>query len=312
VAEGKWISNLTAATPLVDAARRVLSVRLQVVGDYLPLALQHWRDDPEYVHQLRVGTRRAGAALAIFAGCLAHKAHDKTRKQLRRLRRAAGAARDWDVFALALAEREVRTTAGQRPGLDFLIGYSEGQRVAAQEALEAAGSALDFECFVARTLDAVREPAAHPVPQSLSDLAQPWVSDLVHQLHTAASDNLDQYEHLHRVRILGKRLRYGMEVFAGCFEPSFRERDYPMIEEMQEILGRANDSHVAGQRLTMVRDLLRATQPAGWKRFRAGIDGLLRYHQRRLPEQRKLFLKWWAHWQESPLGIRGAGILVPS
>jgi CHAD domain-containing protein len=52
----------------------------------------------------------------------------------------------------------------------------------------------------------------------------------------------------HRVRILGKRLRYAMEIFADCFPPEFNEQYYPTVEEMQEILGRANDSHVACER----------------------------------------------------------------
>ena len=55
MADGKWITGLTAATPVADAARRVLAVRLEVVRDYLPLALHAAARDPEYVHQLRVG-----------------------------------------------------------------------------------------------------------------------------------------------------------------------------------------------------------------------------------------------------------------
>jgi CHAD domain-containing protein len=307
MAEGKWISDLSADTPLVNAARRVLTVRLQVVHDQLPLALEKWKDDPEHIHQLRVGTRRAGAALAIFGDCLPRKAFKRMRNKLRTLRRAAGQARDWDVFGEALAKRESKVTATQRPGLDFLLGYTTGRRVAAQEALQsaAAGSPFNFERLSAETLAALRESTASPPPHVLGELARPWVSNLVRELHAAASENLDKYEHLHRVRILGKRLRYGMEVFADCFDSSFRERDYPLIEEMQEILGHANDSHVAGQRLTMLRELLRATKPMDWKRFRACIEGLLRYHQRRLPQQRKLFVKWWTKWQVSMLHSQG-------
>jgi CHAD domain-containing protein len=300
MAEGKWITDLCADTPLVDAARRVLMVRLQVVHDYLPLALDQWKIDLEYIHQLRVGTRRAAAALAIFADCLPRKPFKKIRKQLRKLRRAAGQARDWDVFGAALAERETHVTAGQRPGLDFLLGYVSGQRVAAQQALAAAAAGVPstFERRISETLGAVRAPAA---PQTLGELARPWIRALVHELHAAILENPEPYEHLHRVRILGKRLRYGMEVFSGCFEPAFKQRDYPLIEHLQELLGRANDSHVAGQRLTMLRDLLRSNKPAEWKRFRSGIEGVLRYHQRRLPIQRKFFVKWREQWQDSAL-----------
>src|SRR5690348_512201 len=96
--DGKWISDLKADTPVAEAARHVLFVRLQVVKDYLPRAALEPDHDIEYVHQLRVGSRRADAALRIFRACLPAKAHRKARRRLRKLRRAAGAARDWDVF----------------------------------------------------------------------------------------------------------------------------------------------------------------------------------------------------------------------
>src|SRR5579883_2318142 len=79
---GKWIPDLTPDTPLADAARRVLTVRLEVVRDSLPLALDKPEKDPEYVHQLRVGTRRARAALDIFAACLPPKVIKTARKTL--------------------------------------------------------------------------------------------------------------------------------------------------------------------------------------------------------------------------------------
>src|SRR5690349_7794695 len=98
MADGKWITDLRADTPLPEAAQRVLAVRLEVVGHYLPRAVQEPDRDPEFVHQLRVGTRRADAALRIFRPCLPRKVYKKARRRLRELRRAAGAVRDWDVF----------------------------------------------------------------------------------------------------------------------------------------------------------------------------------------------------------------------
>src|SRR5262245_24754839 len=102
MAEGKWIPDLKATTPLDDAARRVLTVRLQVVGEYLPKALRESEKDVEHVHQLRVATRRAAAALRIVDCCLPVKVSKNARRRLREVRRAAGKARDWDVFLLEL------------------------------------------------------------------------------------------------------------------------------------------------------------------------------------------------------------------
>jgi CHAD domain-containing protein len=301
MAEGKWIHDLTAATPLADAARRVLAVRLEVVRDMLPLALHDADKDPEHVHQLRVSTRRAGAALDTFAACLPGKVYQKARRKLRAIRRAAGAARDWDVFLAELADREKRQPEKHRPGLDFLFGVATGRRMQAQEQLREASpqDPLALDRLLGKTLEAVRAPSAAAAEADLLDLARSRLSTLLEELDQAAAQDLEDYGRLHRVRILGKRLRYAMEIFADCFEAPFREEMYPAVEEMQEILGRANDSHVASQRLLALRDYLARARSAEWKHLKLGVEGLLRYHQRRLPDQRRHFLKWWERWQET-------------
>jgi CHAD domain-containing protein len=312
LSSGKWISDLTATTPLADAARHVLSARLAVVRDYLRLALHEADKDPEHVHQLRVGTRRAAAALRIFALCLPEKAYRKARKCLRRQRRAAGAARDWDVFLEALRAPPCKHTGRFRPGFDFLIGYAVAQRTAAQEQLQEANEDFPFafDRLEADTIHALHRPHAEGM-ETLLDLASPVLNGLLSELDDAVSKDLEDYENLHKVRIAGKRLRYAMEVFADCFAPAFRERHYAAVEEMQEILGRANDSHVAARRLEGLRERLRATLPDGWKRYKAGLEALLRHHQERLPQERRCFEQWWQRWQESGGEAAFAALLKP-
>lgn len=303
MAEGKWIADLKATTPLDDAARRVLTVRLQVVGDYLPKALREADQDVEHVHQLRVATRRAAAALRIFGCCMPEKVCKNARRRLRQVRRAAGEARDWDVFLLGLDGQGGKTTRSWRAGLDFLIGYGVSQRVAAQEHLVTVGEDFPFffDRLLADTLAAVTKPRSPclPADATLVDLARPLLGELLRELHDAASGDLDDYEHLHQVRIIGKQLRYAMEVFADCFAPPFRDELYPVVEQMQEILGNANDSHVAAGRLSGLRERLRAMRPVDWKRYRAGIEGLLRYHEKRLPVEQQHFIEWWQSWRDS-------------
>jgi CHAD domain-containing protein len=299
MAGGKWIDDLEADTPLADAARHVLTVRLEVVRDYLPKALHEADKDPEHVHQLRVGTRRAGAALQIFEGCLPEREHRKAKKRLRQLRRAAGEARDWDVFLLALGGWPVRSER-QRAGFDFLTGYATGRRLLAQEHVRevCAHEPFAFDRLLAETVAAVQAPA-DPGLRTLADLARPLLSDLLGRLDAAAAEDLDDYGNLHQVRIAGKRLRYAMEVFAPCFVAAFRDELYPAVEEMQEILGNANDSHVAGLRLEALRDHLRASRTEDGKRFRPGVEALLRHHRQRLPRERRRFLAWWKRWRGS-------------
>jgi CHAD domain-containing protein len=301
MASGKWISGLTADTPPADAARRVLTVRLELVRDCLPPALFEAEEDPEHVHQLRVATRRARAALDIFADCLPAKVHKRAKRKLRDLRRAAGEARDWDVFLLALAERQRKPAARQRPGLDFLAGHALSQRLVAQERLVEAGDGqpFAFDRLLADTVAAVHKPHDDSAGRDLIDLARPTLGGLLKELEDAAERDLSDYAQLHRVRIAGKRLRYAMEVFADCFEPAFKDDLYPAVEQMQEVLGNANDSHVAAGRLAELRDRARALLGDQAKRVLPGIAALLRYHEERLPKEREHFETWWARWRET-------------
>src|SRR5262245_58375048 len=90
MADGKWIRGLEPGMAQTEAARHVLAVRLEVVRGPLPRAVHQADKDPEHVHQLRVGTRRADAALRIFRSCLPGKVYREARARLRSIRRAAG------------------------------------------------------------------------------------------------------------------------------------------------------------------------------------------------------------------------------
>jgi CHAD domain-containing protein len=298
MADGKWIADLTPDVTLTEAARQALNARLQVVRAYLPLVFADPPRDPENVHQLRVGTRRAGAALRIFASCLPDKTARKAKQRLRRLRRAAGEARDWDVFALNLLERRADAPPREQSGLDYLLGYAAAQRVTAQAHLLATvgKDGEHFGAFIDQTVDAVRAPEKHG--SELAPVARPLIAQLLHELEEKARGDLNDYAHLHQVRIAAKRLRYAMELFAACFADEFKATLYPRVEEMQEILGRANDSHVAAQRLDAIRLQGRAALKTGWKTLQPGVTAYWQFHQRRLPRERRAFLAFWKQWQE--------------
>ena len=301
-ADGKWVDQLGPKMHVAEAARRVLLARLEVVRTFLPLAVHDADRDPEYVHRLRVATRRSGAALRLFGRWLPDKPLRRAKRWLRALRQAAGAARDWDVFVAELRQRRAHMREKEQPGVDFLFGYAGGQRDAAQQHLHEAGTAYGphLKELIDATVAAVREPADGP--RTLRALGQHLLLELLQELDWAAGRNLDDYEQLHQVRILGKKVRYAMEVFADCFAPPFREVLYPQIEEMQEILGHANDSHVASQRLAALKERIKQKWPDDWKRLTPALDSLLRFHRRRLPRERERFAQWWRRWQASESG----------
>jgi CHAD domain-containing protein len=299
MSEGKWFSDVDSSATLADAARRVLTARLEVVGKYLESVAKAENEDPEDIHQLRVSSRRATAGLDMFAACFPSKVQTKAKKELKRLRRAAGAARDWDVFLDSLKSRAIPSKS--RTVLDLVSGYALGQRQAARTQLKSAALEYlkDFDKFAEHIVTAIHRHEHHVKLQTMSTLSPTALFPLVRTLDEAAGRDLSDSANLHQVRIAGKQLRYAMEILAGCFAPPFREKLYPAIETMQEILGRANDSRFAIARLEKLTDDLVKSRPTGWKRKQAALAEFSRYHHRRLTQERHKFERWYKNWKKS-------------
>ena len=62
----KWIEGVSPGDRTSDVAMRTLQSRLGAVLRSLPLAAEKAEEDLEYVHELRVGMRRATAALRLY------------------------------------------------------------------------------------------------------------------------------------------------------------------------------------------------------------------------------------------------------
>src|SRR4051794_16426954 len=96
---GKWIEGIDAAAPVEEAGRKSWEPRLWAVAGSWPLAAHLAEHDVEYVHRLRVATRRAGAALKLYKELLPKKPARWLKRRLRKIRKAAGDARDLDVLS---------------------------------------------------------------------------------------------------------------------------------------------------------------------------------------------------------------------
>lgn len=300
MADGKWIEGLTREMPVHDAARIVFTTRFAVVRDTLPAAVERFVEDVEHVHRLRVGTRRAGAALRLLADDLPEKWTKAAKKSLRALRRAAGDARDWDVFILALAESKPLTTAAGKPTLDFLLGYALNERARAQQALVEASAHAGPEFYhLCEQLPATIERHRTSNSDTLGDLADERMQSLFAEFRTALDANPTAPADLHQLRIRGKHVRYAMELFTGCFPPAFKDVQYPAIESLQEILGAMQDAHVGLSRLESIRSHVQQIMPAEWTRLRTGITGLITALKRKLPAGRKQFQTWRTAWKKS-------------
>jgi CHAD domain-containing protein len=297
--DGKWIDGLSPGMPVADAAQIVLTARFAVVKHYLPLAVERPREDVEYVHQLRVGTRRANAALRVFADAFPRKLLKATKRTLRRIRRAAGDARDWDVFILSLPTVKSLTTASGKPALDFLLGYAFGEREAAQGRLvDAASEAGPLFAEQSEELPTrAHQPEDNP-PANFGALAAQQLGELFHTFTTDVEANPKDPTALHALRIAGKRLRYAIEIFADCFPPAMKTNIYPAVEKVQDLLGDVQDATVGVDRLAEIRATVQAVAPKHFPRVRKGIDTFSTALRAKIPPGKKAFTAWRAEWLE--------------
>jgi len=297
MADGKWIEGLTPAMPVGDAAKVVLAARFAVVRNYLPLAAEKPHESSEYVHQLRVGTRRAAAALRVFADTLPNKQLKAAKRTLRAIRRAAGDARDWDVFLASLPDAKPLATATGRPARDFLMGYAVGERTEAQvrlvSATAEAGPLLIDQC---EKIPACAGEPEHDPRANFGDLATQQLESLFREFTAGVAANPTESEALHALRISGKRVRYAIEIFADCFPPALKDEVYPAVETVQELLGEVQDAVVGAERLAAIRTTVQAVLPDHAGAFGKGIGALSAALRKQIPAGKKAFGAWRKHW----------------
>jgi CHAD domain-containing protein len=274
----KWVPDVGPSDRAADVAARALRSRLEAVRHYLRCSVEE-PGQPENVHQLRVWTRRADAALALYADLLPTRPLKWLRKWVRRLRRAAGAARDCDVFA-----RWAVGLNGQ------WLKELRSERRRAQAKIEKLYQRLDGGRRLKRRgrklLVGLEERDAVPT-ERFADLARARLRPAVAAFFEADPTDPGDAPALHQFRIRGKELRYAMEFLAAAFPARFRDELYPVVGTLQDKLGNVNDLSVAQRRLQDRID--RAGTPAELSELRrqsvAVAEDLVR--------ARADFRRWW-------------------
>ena len=242
--KGKWIQGATPGDPVSVAARKALRARLRAVDFYLPLAAFKSSRDVEYVHQLRVASRRALAAVRTFAPLLAARQSKWLSKQLKRIRRTAGAARNLDVLGRRIAE-ELPSEGGESRAA--LIAKIESCRDDAQPALRKIYVKMRRRGYAEKSRQIAkrarwREKGPEP---SFAGAATACLQSVAEPFFAAAMADTEHTQALHDFRIKAKHLRYSLEIFAAALDPDFRSTLYPAVEEIQTRLGEVNDQAAA-------------------------------------------------------------------
>jgi len=222
----------------------------QIVGNVPPLRA----GDPEGVHQMRVGLRRLRAAMSLFGDILDDREMAAVKRELKWLTRELAESRQLDVLVRRVVDpaRRRRIPAN---GISSIARDIERQRASALDrAQEAVGSArfrrllvdvaawIETGRWMSPQDELVRRRAEMPAAAfAARELARRWRKL---RKKCKALQKLKARQR-HKLRIQGKKLRYGSEFFASLFRgrKAARRRSALLerLERMQDCLGDLND-----------------------------------------------------------------------
>jgi triphosphatase len=230
-------------------------------------------DDPEWVHQLRVGTRRLRACLALLRDVVPEHSRATVLGDAQWLARALGPVRDLDVLATETLPA-ARSALGSRDrdaqrAIDAFARRVDAARHEAREAARAAVASPRFTRLVLGTGSLAATPgfgvpatsrAGRVLSGAARTFARPWLArrhrKLVRRARGLAKADIDER---HAVRLAAKRLRYATEFFAGLFDHVEARAYRRALAALQEALGRQVDVQVG---LRLARAMEGAGSPA--------------------------------------------------
>jgi CHAD domain-containing protein len=306
------VEGLDRRMPLLTAARRVLQMRLRSMAGILAKARRASADQPEPIHQLRVATRRAEAALAVFGPCIRGSRRRKARKLMREIREAAGDARMADVHLTILRTKLESAPPSDRTALEYAVMRTLVARQTAGQSVQRIANkdtTRTLRKIARRVMASLRIPPEHLAADLgvaaglepfravvLQDAAHTALPKLAQKFRTAAAEDLATQEGLHGLRLRVKPLRYAMEIFSVCLDETLLETLYNELSALQERLGAINDALEVSQRLEgYLREMhavltISEDAPEG---LAGGLARLIAAYRAESAAAHESFLHWW-------------------
>ncbi|QNN24173.1 CHAD domain-containing protein [Planctomycetales bacterium ZRK34] len=275
-------------------------------------------EDIEYVHQMRVASRRLRNALDLFAEALPRKMQRRWMRQIRRVTKSLGAARDLDVQMVALDKHLDKLNAPEdrkyQAGAERLRLRLYRQRQAIQPRVVATMDRLEDEA----ALEKMRESLMAMKVRARLDQTPESGRALRHAANEVIRLRLEQMlayepfihspqhvEELHAMRIAAKHLRYTMEAYAAVYEDR-RKSQIKMVREIQTLLGDIHDTDVW---LDFIPEFIDAERERhaeffghlrGFSRIQDGLQRLYQDRKAKRDDLHKQFTKLWdRHAEES-------------
>jgi inorganic triphosphatase YgiF len=208
-------------------------------------------DDPEYLHQMRVGLRRLRSAFSAFSRALPVAARDRVMPDLRWVGSRLGPARDWDVFMTETLPA-IRGAMPAVEALDHLaVEASRRRNIAQREVRRTLRSRryqramLSLACWL--SAQSWREEADADQRALLDSPVRAYAQAELERRYERVRKRGRKLEELdasgrHELRIAIKKLRYSVEFFASIFDPEAARSLRSRLARLQDILGTMNDA----------------------------------------------------------------------
>jgi len=211
------------------------------------------RDDPEFVHQMRVALRRLRTLMRFFPRFADDQWQETFGVDLRWLASLLGTVRDWDVFSTESLPALIAADGGSADWngtLDAARAQATAARIELRQALHSARYArLTLGWLEWLSTLALPPAAGDDDAPSLRRHATKRVRRLFGHLYASPSLTSLDTAARHQVRIDAKRLRYALEFFASLASRRTRNETVKTLARVQSVLGEANDTMVAQHHL---------------------------------------------------------------
>ena len=243
--------------------------------------------DVEFLHDLRVATRRARSALSQIKGVLPQPAVDRLAAELQWLGEVTNPCRDLDVYLLEMDDYR-RQLGAATNALDEFKKLLRRER---SNALRRVRGALRSKRFT-RLIDEWRalvesKPSgsnlAHAT-RSISDVAGKKILKACRRMVKRGAGLTDDpsAKQLHRLRIDAKKLRYLLEFFRSLYPAERVDLRIRELKGLQDVLGELNDREIQRARLAVMTHELEGTAGADTLAAMSGLGSALDHRHEEL------------------------------
>jgi putative phosphoesterase len=260
--------------------------------------------DVECVHKTRVASRRLRAALPLFRFCFPAKQFDEWTKQIKKVTRLLGEARDRDV-QIAYIENYLKQNPHEK-NMDILLNDHKTQRASLQPSVDRGLTKL----LDSDVLDDVKGSCKDILEAQAAATFD--ANQVLEKSHWHASFRLDEflslqrYVHLpnanqehHQMRITAKKLRYTMEFFAPLYKSQLKT-EIETIKKYQDLLGEKHDSEVWLDYIPkFVEKTVKQEKNLNRAEFKAAMNRFQRYIKRQRQQLYKEFVTLWKQNQQN-------------